>query len=83
MAHSSQCSRTKNHTQTIEGEYLDPQKLMLLLRAVYGTSEGMNNFRVELRLNRYQIYLSRDVTNVRALTEAQIKDCRASGRRRF
>ena len=48
MSHPSQCSRTKNHAQTIEGEYLDPQKLILLLRAVYGTSEGMNNFRVEV-----------------------------------
>ena len=58
MAHSSQCSRTKNHTQTIEGEYLDPQKLMLLLRAVYGTSEGMNNFRVEVgHLRRNYILL--------------------------
>jgi len=74
MSHSS---LTKKPAQIIEGEYLDPQKLMRLLRAVYGTSEGI---RVELRLNRYRIYLSRDVTNVRTLTEAQIKDCRASGR---
>jgi hypothetical protein len=37
-------------TQVIEGHYLDPQKLMNLLRDVYGTSnEGKNNFRVEVR----------------------------------
>jgi hypothetical protein len=35
--------------QVIEGQYLDQQKLMLLLKTVYGTSEeGKNNFRVEV-----------------------------------
>lgn len=36
--------------QVIEGQYLDQQKLMSLLRNVYGISdEGKNNFRVEVR----------------------------------
>jgi len=36
--------------QIIEGQYLDQQKLMRLLRIVYGTSDGgQNNFRVEVR----------------------------------
>jgi hypothetical protein len=35
--------------QVIEGQYLDQQKLMELLRNVYGMSEeGKNNFRVEV-----------------------------------
>ena len=35
--------------QIIEGQYLDQQKLMSLLKNVYGTSsEGKNNFRVEV-----------------------------------
>lgn len=37
-------------TQIIEGENVDQQKLMNLLKIVYGTSDnGMNNFRVEVR----------------------------------
>jgi len=42
--------------QVIEGQYLDQRRFMNLLKQVYGTSEGKNNFRVELRLNRYKIY---------------------------
>jgi hypothetical protein len=34
--------------QVIEGHYLDQHKLMALLKNVYGTSEGKNNFRVEV-----------------------------------
>lgn len=34
--------------QVIEGQYLDQHKLMALLKIVYGTSEGKNNFRVEV-----------------------------------
>lgn len=35
--------------QVIEGQYLDQQRLMSLLKQVYGTSkEGKNNFRVEV-----------------------------------
>ncbi|PMD60142.1 uncharacterized protein K444DRAFT_612776 [Hyaloscypha bicolor E] len=67
--------------QVIEGQYLDQQKLMALLKNVYGTSEeGKNNFRVELRLNRYKIYPSEHVRNA-TLTEVQIQDCRAYRRR--
>ncbi|KAL2063165.1 hypothetical protein VTL71DRAFT_6237 [Oculimacula yallundae] len=42
--------------QVIEGQYLDQQRFMALLKHVYGTNAGKNNFRVELRLNRYKIY---------------------------
>jgi hypothetical protein len=35
--------------QVIEAQYLDQQKLMKLLRSIYGISEeGKNNFRVEV-----------------------------------
>lgn len=66
--------------QIIDGQFLDQKKLMRLLKDVYGTSEeGKNNFRVELRLNRYRIYpLVRTNSN---LTEDQIEDCRAIRRR--
>ena len=35
----SRPSHTPKPAQIIEGEYLDPQKLMRLLRVVYGTSD--------------------------------------------
>jgi hypothetical protein len=35
--------------QVIEGQHLDQHKLMSLLKDVYGTREGKNNFRVEVR----------------------------------
>lgn len=66
--------------QVIEGHYLDQHKLMALLKNVYGTSEGKNNFRVELRLNRYKIYPSEQAHNGK-LTDDQIQDCRAYRRR--
>ncbi|OCK74723.1 hypothetical protein K432DRAFT_191462 [Lepidopterella palustris CBS 459.81] len=67
-------------TQIIEGHYLDQQRLLHLLKTVYGSSEGQNNFRVELRLNRYKIYPSEHVADVPPLTEDQIQDCCAYGR---
>jgi hypothetical protein len=46
---SSCCSFT-DAPQIIEGQYLDQQKLMRLLKHVYGASdEGQNRFRVEVR----------------------------------
>lgn len=40
---------TPEPTQIIEGQYLDPSKLMSLLQGVYGISdEGKNNFHVEV-----------------------------------
>jgi hypothetical protein len=39
---------TSGPVQVIEGQYLDQHKLMALLRNIYGTSEGKNNFRVEV-----------------------------------
>jgi len=63
--------------QIIEGQYLDQRKLMSLLRNVYGTSDGgKNNFRVELRLNRYRIYPSEHVSAASELTQDQILNCR-------
>jgi len=71
-----------NPKHIIEGQNLDQQKLMSLLKDVYGTSnDGKNNFRVELRLNNYKIYPSVHVSDVSALTEDQIQDCRVFRRR--
>jgi hypothetical protein len=43
-------SYTDKPIQIIDGQYLDQQKLLNLLRNVYGISdEGKNNFRVEVR----------------------------------
>ncbi|KAF7889980.1 uncharacterized protein EAF02_002395 [Botrytis sinoallii] len=67
--------------QVIDGHYVDPRKLISLLQRVYGTVDGNNNFRVELRLNRYKIYRPSDDDNVRTLTEEQIQDCRVYRRR--
>ncbi|KAF5876968.1 uncharacterized protein Bfra_001326 [Botrytis fragariae] len=55
--------------QVIDGHYVDPRKLISLLQRVYGTVDGNNNFRVELRLNRYKIYRPSDDDNVQTLTE--------------
>ncbi|KAL1970710.1 hypothetical protein VTN77DRAFT_4354 [Rasamsonia byssochlamydoides] len=67
--------------QIIEGKYVDPAMLMSLLRDVYGISEeGKNNFRVELRLNRYKIYRATNLRHAPVLTEAQISDCRRCGK---
>ncbi|TVY43945.1 hypothetical protein LOCC1_G005608 [Lachnellula occidentalis] len=68
-SHSSHGPLHKSDPQVIEGQYLDQRKLVVLLRNVYGTStEGKNNFRVELRLNRYKIYPSDHLSGM-ALTE--------------
>ncbi|KAH8648292.1 hypothetical protein BGZ60DRAFT_534973 [Tricladium varicosporioides] len=45
-------------SQTIDGQFVDPGKLIRLLQETYG--EGENNFKVELRLNRYKIYAPQD-----------------------
>jgi hypothetical protein len=37
--------------QVIEGQYLDQQKLVNLLKNVYGCPDGKNNFRVEVSSN--------------------------------
>jgi hypothetical protein len=49
---SSNASPTAFHSpQVIEGQYVDQQKLIKLLKDVYGISqEGKNNFRVEVWL---------------------------------
>jgi len=35
--------------QIIEGQYVDQRKLLMLLKSVYGETQGKNNFRVEVR----------------------------------
>jgi len=65
-------SITEKPAQIIEGRHLDPRKLVRLLEEVHGE----NNFRVELRLDRYKIYLSDEITEDTILSDAQIQDCR-------
>ena len=49
MGTMNKSSSSPEPAQVIENKYLDPHKLMRLLKAVYGTSnEGDNNFRVEV-----------------------------------
>jgi len=67
--------------QIIEGQNIDQQKLMSVLKNLYGTKEGKNNFRVELRLNNYKIYPSEDVNDDSVLTQDQIQGCRVYRRR--
>ncbi|KAF2185419.1 hypothetical protein K469DRAFT_707664 [Zopfia rhizophila CBS 207.26] len=62
--------------QVIDGHYLDPAKLMNLLKITLGSSDGGNNFRVELMLNRYNIYYSGNASESNLLSEEQILDCR-------
>jgi len=69
---------TPDEPQVIEGQYLDQHKLMQLLKHIYG---AQNNFRVELRLNRYKIYPSENLHRAPGLTDDQIQDCRAYRRR--
>jgi hypothetical protein len=50
--------------QVIEGQYLDQQKLMALLKNVYGTSEeGKNNFRVEVNQLILSLWTLADISN--------------------
>ncbi|THC93023.1 hypothetical protein EYZ11_007505 [Aspergillus tanneri] len=57
----------------IEGKYMDPKRLVSLLRHEY----GQRNFRVELRLDTYKIYLPDHTTSKSpGLTEEQINSCR-------
>ena len=52
---------TSSNPQVIDGQYLDQQKLMRLLKDVYGTSdEGRNNFRVEVRSSRHFLIIDAD-----------------------
>jgi hypothetical protein len=48
-----------NHSQTIDGQFVDPGKLIRLLQETYG--EGENNFKVEVRL--FPLYLNRTFSN--------------------
>ncbi|KAL1985618.1 hypothetical protein VTN96DRAFT_7598 [Rasamsonia emersonii] len=83
MSMEAASSYSAEPDQIIEGKYVDPAMLMSLLRDVYGTSEeGSNNFRVELRRNRYNIYRATNLIHAPVLTEAQISDCRRCRRSR-
>jgi hypothetical protein len=70
---SSRHSYSTVPTQIIEGQYLDQQRLMSLLKDVYGTSnEGVNNFRVEvgyLFSSNTQLYSDADNITQTAKTE--------------
>ena len=73
--------------QVIEGQYVIQERLIKLLKDIYGTSEGKNNFRVEvctpnlvtvtansssqLRLNRYKIYPAEHIPKVAVLTQVR------------
>jgi len=74
MAEESSFCNTPS--QVIEGKYLNPKALIELLRRVYGISDGRNNFRVELRLNQYKIYLLEHLSSKPTLTAAEINYCR-------
>ncbi|KAE8341664.1 hypothetical protein BDV24DRAFT_131818 [Aspergillus arachidicola] len=59
--------------QVIEGKYMNPKKLVKLLRSEYGQA----NFRVELRLDQYKIYvLDQERARSPGLTQEQINECR-------
>ncbi|KAB8203327.1 hypothetical protein BDV34DRAFT_199310 [Aspergillus parasiticus] len=59
--------------QVIEGKYMNPKKLVKLLRNEYGQA----NFRVELRLDQYKIYvLDQERARSPGLTQEQINECR-------
>jgi len=66
-------------SQIIDAPHVDQRRLIRLLKEMYGENEGKDNFRVELRLNRYKIYALDDTP--RPLTEDQIRDLQAKRRR--
>jgi len=68
-----------NPSQIIDAPHVDQRRLIHLLKEMYGENEGKDNFRVELRLNRYKIYALDDTP--RPLTEDQIRDLQAKRRR--
>jgi len=77
----SSASISPDSPQIIDGGYVDQRRLMDLLKDIYGTKDdGQNNFKVELRLNRYKIYPF-NTENAERLTEEQIQDCRADRQR--
>ncbi|KAL3487272.1 hypothetical protein BJX62DRAFT_213860 [Aspergillus germanicus] len=56
-----------------EGKCLDPSKLVRLLREQYGPS----NFRIDLQLDEYIVYVPSAKSRSSALTEDQINTCRS------
>ncbi|KAK1142095.1 hypothetical protein N8T08_008178 [Aspergillus melleus] len=66
MSRTRVYARRPHHV--IEGKYMDPKRLVSLLRDEY----GQYNFRVELRLDTYKIYVSDHTTAKSAgLTEVR------------
>jgi hypothetical protein len=59
--------------QIIEGQYLDQHKLMKLLKNVYGTSEGKNNFRVEVCNSTNGSKVASSLTKLHSLDSIVIK----------
>jgi hypothetical protein len=45
---SSSPSISRDYPQIIDGGYVDQRRLMNLLRDIYGTKDGQNNFKVEV-----------------------------------
>jgi len=82
----SQSAAEEPH-QIIEGHNLDPYRLVNLLQTVYGTSNfkvEVRNFcmfarashlisMMQLRLNRYKIYVSDDVSDRQVLSDVREK----------
>lgn len=70
---SRSCPYSPTPFRIVEGKYMDPRKLVKMLRKEYGQS----NFRVELRLDQYKIYVpdhQREQTSVSI--DEMINDCR-------
>ncbi|PLN83082.1 hypothetical protein BDW42DRAFT_165247 [Aspergillus taichungensis] len=62
--------------QVIDGRFMDPAKLVNVLRSEYGQS----NFRVELRLDQYKIYVfDQAMAQSSGLTQEKIKYCQLFG----
>ncbi|KAL2802394.1 hypothetical protein BJX63DRAFT_415167 [Aspergillus granulosus] len=55
-----------------DGKYMDPVKLVRLLRDQYGPS----NFRIDLQLDQYLVYVMPAKLQHATLTDAQINTCR-------
>ncbi|KAB8232876.1 hypothetical protein BDV23DRAFT_155750 [Aspergillus alliaceus] len=67
------CSHSVTPNQVIEGKFMNPKKLVKALRNEY----GQYNFRVELRLDQYKIYvLDQERSRSSGLTQEQINECR-------
>ncbi|KAL4983944.1 hypothetical protein BDW68DRAFT_167991 [Aspergillus falconensis] len=55
-----------------QGRYMDPRKLVLLLRQQYGPS----NFRIHLQRDQYIVYVNDGRSRSSCLTDEEINNCR-------